>query len=215
MNWRERIYLPASCVYERALHIPKTPESQRLIFPRAIKILATSRNSPDFTEVTQKISAFTSNVTDLSFVYRRRAKENLAIRRYGGIFRRNTSRMVSGCRRRRRKAEGDAVKRSANNAWERERERPLCVGRRYEASRHRIASPRTPLTSRSSRQSLSLPSAKGWLQALTRLPSLQPWAKARKGIKEKAWTLAPEPPFDLRENRGETPNDNVYQQLHA
>lgn len=40
-------------------------------------------------------------------------------------------------------------------------------------------------------------------------------AKARKGIKEKARTLAPEPPFDLRENREGTPNDNVYQQLRV
>lgn len=61
-------------------------------------------DSPDFAEVTQKISAFTSNVTDLSFAYRAKEGERKscdpAIR---WNIRRNTSRTVSGCRKRKRR----------------------------------------------------------------------------------------------------------------
>lgn len=74
-------------------------------------------------------------------------------------------------------AEGDAVKRSANNAGE----RPLCGPkvRGVEAS-HSIAS-NAPYVA------IASPTpAKGWLHVLTRLPSLASMAKARKGIKEKA-----------------------------
>lgn len=64
-------------------------------------------DSPDFAEVTQKISAFTSNVTDLSFVYRAKEGERKscdpAIR---WNIRRNTSRTVSGCRKRKRRRGG-------------------------------------------------------------------------------------------------------------
>lgn len=154
-------------------------------------------DSPDFAEVTQKISAFTSNVTDLSFVYRAKEGERKscdpAIR---WNIRRNTSRTVSerGVGRGRDVAEGDAVKRSANNA----RERPLCGPkvRGVEASHSiasnapyvAIASPPTP--------------AKGWLHALTRLPSLQ-HGEGSKEHQRKSRTPAPPepaaPPFDLRE----------------
>lgn len=144
------------------------------------------RNCFDFTKVTRKISAFTSNVTDLFVRLSDEGERKSCEPAARSNIRRNTFRMV---------LEGDVVKRSANNAretfvWAKASRHRIASLRHHPPRRHPLAAAKTQPPCRA---------GKGCLQPLS-LDCFLPYRELERASKKKlsAYVLAA-PPFDLRE----------------